>query len=277
MWPLQEIDIVTTLKSENKIHLIVAGGCQVVGYPFDSTNSFSERIRCRLLTACGCIDLTCVPHVKLTDSAKVLRAVCDETRRNHIKVIVLQLGNYEFTAYLRRMLPFESFFRSVKGLLRRDKTGGQKQVSEEIAAADRPRSPSWNFFVLKSYLKLPIYLMRRGLSGKDSMYAAQFREFVETMPKDCTVVLLLPLPCLDVSTFRFRKRGAMMFKENLNNLNAIVYDPYVPYGNGERLSDLRYYFDSIHINVAGHGKLGDDIAEIILREIRSRLCDASAK
>lgn len=262
--------------SEN-IELIVVGGCHVIGYPFDSTKSFSSRLAELLRCKSPAVVLRTVPYVKLTDVEKLMNEIATANDgRTKTSVLVLQLGNFEFTAYIERLLPA---WITKHGVARIESAVDQRVGGEAVSTY---RSKAFVYFVTKALLKLPIYWANVCLRGADRKHEKDLASLMARLPKTLSTIVMSPLPCLDFSSQLMRRRARRMFRAVALHESLLFYDPYEARPDDGSVSSWKYYFDSIHLNVRGHQRIADDLYNIILVTLCSkkkkdvRLCDGPA-
>lgn len=239
--------VVQPVVRQLSLRLIVAGGCHVVGFPFSENNSFSCLLAARLREKYSSVELRTIAYVKMTEPGKVTEALRLDENREARTIIVLQLGNFEYTAYLTSLLPAR-----LKGSVRLD--------SLEMAMADPlpaqsvypERSESFAYFVAKSFLKIPLYLLNRQTGSADALHEANLRAFLQKLPNDALILLLPPLPSLDLATRFLRRRAGPTFVRAATGLYVTLVEPFSRSDYGVFGSVSKFYYDSIHLNTKGH-------------------------
>ncbi|MFD1468457.1 hypothetical protein ACFQ48_09490 [Hymenobacter caeli] len=230
-----------------QVEIVVLGGCHVLGWPNSETRAFPAL----LSELIGAAIVARVPHLKLVQLAEKL-AVVDELRPSHV---VLQLGNYEFTAYLKSLIHqfsqvFDApFVAQNLGLCAAEAPAGAGPAAGATPPAGRPahcaRVAAAGALVGASWL-----FSRR--------YRASFRALracVQRHPAT-NFIFLSPLPCLPPADNALRRLGGWLLRHRMParpNVHWLDSHQLLPLGRG-------VFADPSHLNDRGHRVLAYGLA-----------------
>lgn len=231
------------------LEMVVLGGCHIIGWPNSKTRAFPALLG-ELVNA----DVVAlIPHLKLTQLAEKL-AVVDELRPTHV---VLQLGNYEFTGYLKSLLHQFSRVFDAQFVEQNLVKYAEEAASAASAAGTPPPAGRPAYYARVAAASLLIsasWLFSR-------QYRAGFRALracVQRHP-NTEFIFLSPLPCLPPADSALRRFGGWLLRHRLPR------QPNVHWLNSHRLlpASRKVFADQAHLNDRGHQVLAHGLAAVV--------------
>lgn len=238
--------------------LVVVGGCHVVGYLVGQENGFVQHIARRLQASA----VQALPHVGI----KKVDKVASSLQESRAKFVVLQLGNFEFSASWKQLL------QSTLGLpkfLRR--SGGKKSsaaspvpagaeaIGEQATAEQAPGhhlAPTaaltlsdWFRVVVGGVLYVVSWLIFR----KYQRQISELNSLIEQHPR-VTFVCLSPFPALAQAHNKLRRLGGWLLRRRVTQQPNLHWVDTFDTLNREDL-----FIDGIHLNEQGHRILAEQI------------------
>lgn len=241
-------------------HLVVLGGCHVVGYPIGPAQAFPALLN----EALGGGAVTTVPHVDILRLPTHLAAF-DAVQPSHV---VFQLGNYESTACLHTLwqqvrrafaFPLPGKARTAPGPVGCGLARGVASASGPGKAAPTvlPQRAE-NRLVQGARLAAAAGLL--GVVWLSARYRHSFRVLdacVRSRP-DTAFVFLSPFPNLSPTDNAMRRLGSWLLRRRLPRA------PNVHWLNAHALLNDRsaLFADLSHLNAHGHASLADGLAAV---------------
>jgi hypothetical protein len=230
-----------------QVEIVVLGGCHVVGYPIGNNEAFPTLLGDLLQ---GKI-VRQVPYLKFTHLPEQL-PLLTELRPSHV---VLQLGNYEFTASLRGLLQQYGYRISASKKPISDAALVAQQAAHESLPA---RAIRYARVVLLGLLTVLLWLF-------STQHRRSFRvlnAYIKTHP-DIKFVFLSPFPCLQPADNAIRHLGSWLLRHRL------VTQPNQHWVNSHQLlfPNKRLFVDGSHLNQCAHRVLAYGLAAAILSNI----------
>lgn len=227
------------------------GGCHVVGWPHSKARPFptllSELVDANIVGR--------VPHLRLSHLAGSLAAV-DELRPTHA---VFQLGNYEFTGYLKSLVhQYNRLFdtRLVEEKLCHYAAEAHAAEAHAGAPALRRTGPAHYARVgAAGALIAGLWLFSRKYRASFGRLAACARQY------PCTsFIFLSPLPCLSSADNALRRFGGWLLRHRLPAL------PNVHWLDSHQLlgTEAALFVDASHLNQRAHQALAYGLAAAVL-------------
>jgi hypothetical protein len=243
------------IPSSSAMKVLIAGGCQVTGFPVGQENSFPHLIRARLARAGVAIDCRAIPYLAFARFSR-LAAECRQWKPD---TLVLQVGHYEMT-------PGRRIRKLVPALSRRRK--------RPVPGATPDRMPVRVFSrrSLEARLWLGLRSLADLLSASSLVDMAQFqRELEAFFAKVSTldvenVIVLGPLPCADRLSMRYRLRAEPMYRE-LAARHGFVYMDLMdlePPSSDDSFAPAAFFSDYYHLGAAGQQKVAGEVAVELL-------------
>ncbi|MBL7721850.1 MAG: SGNH/GDSL hydrolase family protein [Chitinophagaceae bacterium] len=223
--------------------MIAIGGCHVAGYKVGEENSFVNVIA----KATGFILSHRAPQYQI----KKTTGIREKINSCHPDVVLLQLGNHEFSASLEQIL---------------------KKKDTDTTTQNEYTLPDKKEFSKKPLL-LPVVSERKAvfflrnimtpfiwgyLAYKNFKHLKNIRHIIKENP-GTRFVILSPIPCLNTADNYIRRKAARWFKwtfAGLPNVKFIDLFRYIAV-------DKRYFEDPAHLNATGHRILGRIISQYI--------------
>jgi hypothetical protein len=248
--------------------VVVWGGCHVVGYPLGPAHSFTTKL-CELGETDVVGQVANLSFLRMPNQLATLR----ELQPTHI---VLQLGNYEFSASFSHVwrLFIKAFNqKSDKGKPASSDSNSNRSVdkSADATAANQEsgngkptsignssdRAVDKSIDAPPARTKLEYYSRVGGLSLLtvltwllSSRYRRAFQHLNECVMQypGTAFFVLSPLPCLDPAANTVRRLGGWLLRNGLHN------QPNLHWLNTHEViaTDPRFFADLSHLNDAGH-------------------------
>lgn len=227
--------------------MIVLGGCHVAGYPIGPAHAFPALLG-------EVLDATLVaqvPNLQFLHLPQHLPAIAALSPSH----VVLQLGNYEFSASLRNLLhQFNQAF-------------GRRPVKKKFTKkASRPPAQLADVPVTTWLVR---YVRLAGLGPLTAvlwLLSAQHRRAFHTLNAcmrqhpDTAFVFLSPLPCLDPVTNTMRRFGGWLLRRRLAHLSNCQW-----LDSHQLVQPDRHLFvDLSHLNSEAHRTLAYGLAAALL-------------
>jgi len=224
---------------QRPIRMLFAGGCHVVGYPVGAENSFATLVQERLRETGIETEIRRLSHLKITHHSRLFTAI-EEARPD---VLVLQLGHFELSRSL------SDYFRQSSGSGKKSSSSGPSNGAA-AAVANAP------LFYLRALFKSVI----DRLLGHSVVDLPKFHRELDALAgvlgamRIPRIVILTPLGCAEPMTRYYRRRSLPFWQEAAGRCGAELLDVFSPAPQGlqRHFGIPYYYYDSIHLGVAGH-------------------------
>ncbi len=231
------------------LHILVAGGCHVAGYPIGSDYSFVNVITDRLDDLGIGAEASTLAYLPAKHVPRLVEAI----RSRRPDVTVLQLGNYETT------VTFRQYFRRKLRMKKAKASSGREHLPPN---ATFQGTRLWR-------MKCSTKLFFDTLLGHDLLdlpaLEASFTEMFDAIAREDSgqVIVLSPLPCADPLYMRYRFRlMELMYKLARSRGFVFVHSPL---GIGNQ---PQYFADPTHLNALGQESVGDSVARVISQMCR---------
>jgi hypothetical protein len=247
---------------EETVRVIVLGGCQITGYPFNCEDGFVQ-IGLHFLQREGIIvTQTLVEHVALSKRSTLLA----QTRAFEPSIVVLQLGHYE-TA-----LPFSRVIRKLLGLSRSNRgnsSGSSTQSASSVSIFEEASMLRRSVWVARMHIRNAFDIALFSPRVRLFEYESCFDEMVVGLiAQGHTIVNIEPMPCADLAINRTRRKVAEVMRRicSERRVENIRSSEEIYSAKAEGRSWRKFHFDSIHISRHAHKKLGRALG-IVLKSI----------
>jgi hypothetical protein len=221
--------------------LVILGGCHVAGYLIDPAQAFPALLGIEVVAQVATLQFIQLP--------KHLGAV-KELRPSHV---ILQLGNYEFSASLRLLL--KQYARVLGIRLRAAKAGRDKAMYPVQADAPVLQAPRYGRVA-------GLGLLISGLWVGSALHRRAFRAVNTCMRQHPATqfIFLSPLPHLDPAVNALRRLGGWLLYRGLKRLaNCHWLDSHQLLRREPAL-----FMDQGHLNEQGHRLLAQGLTVAIL-------------
>ena len=229
---------------------IAVGGCHVGGHAIDSNPSFVQLTENQT-------GLTCIlkqahfPLKKIDDLDALIQ-------NNDPEKILLQLGNYEFHASIKRILKKNKKKSSIPCTNPNNHAASESSLSSStIKSASSFRNGS-SIEPILSMLVLPFiwfFLLKR-----NRKYLMRVQELAKKYNTK-QFFILSPIPCLKYPDNYIRRRATKFIHKLLSlQPNVVFIDLF-----GQLPQYKALYFDNFHLNAIGHKNLGKIVSGEILK------------
>lgn len=221
----------------NNARFIVWGGCHVAGYLLQPTQAFSALLGGKVVAQVDTLQFVKVP--------KHLQAV-EALRPSHI---VLQLGNYEFSASLRLII---KQYRQALGMRACATKAGDAELATYPTSAARPLLTSPRYGRVAG-----LGLLISGLWISSALHRRAFREVnacVQQHPAT-QFIFLSPLPHLDPAVNSLRRLGGWLLRHRIKrttNCHWLDSHQFLP-------REPTLFVDQGHLNARGHRLLAEGV------------------
>lgn len=227
------------------------GGCHVLGWPQSKARPFPTL----LSELMGAAVVGRVPHLRLACLAEGLAAV-HALRPTHA---VFQLGNYEFTGYLKSLV--HQYNRLFDTRLVEEKLGhyAEEAHAEAADAGPLPRAGAGPGYYARlsaaGALIAGLWLFSRRYRASFGSLAACARQHPGT-----SFIFLSPLPCLAPADNAMRRFGGWLLRHRLPAL------PNVHWLDSHQLlgAEAELFVDAAHLNQRAHQALAYGLAAAML-------------
>jgi hypothetical protein len=178
--------------------LVILGGCHVAGYLIDPIQAFPALLGVEVVAQVATLQFIQLP--------KHLGAV-QELRPSHV---ILQLGNYEFSASLRLLL---KQYARVLGIRWRAAKAGRHGIAKDPVTAPVLQSPRYGRVA-------GLGLLISGLWVGSALHRRAFRAVNACMQQHPTTqfIFLSPLPHLDPAVNALRRLGGWLLRRGLKRV-----------------------------------------------------------
>jgi lysophospholipase L1-like esterase len=263
-------------KPEPGFHIAVAGGCHVYGWPIGDTSSFIQV----MLAAAPPATLSTIAPVNLRNCSPLI----PHLRQHPADVVILQLGNYETLASIKKHL------RAVLRLRR----PAQSQQESDVGVPLEPdtvfeSTPAWRRRVLSKQL----YAGSIGRMNPSLFDGEAFRLRYEKLLTDLQsetnaprlIVALSPIPCADHLIRHYRSQAAEILRQICNkvpsqsSIRVHYLDSAHALGIGHRSThalSASIFANDLHLNRRGHLLLGNALASVLHQNLWATLPDAQS-
>jgi hypothetical protein len=237
------------------IKIFAAGGCHVSGWPFDEKSGFIARATEFLDQENFKCEYRILSPLPLSKPQSATR-ICEDFNPD---ILVLQLGNYE------SITNFKKFFNKKLGINLNKKN--KNSIVSSVPTHDFIPDFKWH---IKNNLKYIIdsLFFHKVVDLKEVENKLKIFFHTVSEQKIKNVIVLSPLPCKDLTVYKYREHINKMIKETAENFGFYFFDVL----NFEKqYSHSDYIFtDPIHLNKKGHEILGrflyNEITTIINNE-----------
>ncbi len=222
---------------------IAIGGCHVEGFGARGKKSFVKVFEELTSYTAAC--------TRGTFALKKAGEINTVIQEHDPEIILLQLGNYEFHASIKKMIKSGNGSQKSSAKSTASKTSLIKQKSGQAMVVELPAPKKVGFF--NRYLIMPFIFTLQIRKNK------KFLEEVKTVIKNNPqreFIMVAPLPCLKATDNFIRSKAGLFMKRFLSdcsNVNFINLHGRVP-------QDKRLFYDPFHFNAFGHKKIGHLIA-----------------
>ena len=216
--------------------MIAIGGCHVSGYLVGEENSFIRVFLDRTGKECR----EKIPHFQL----KNIFRLREKLNRHQPDVVLLQLGNHEFHASLKRLLLPRK--KKKKNPAVSQKSAGESATSSTIVMPLRQKPQASLAF---RYLLTPFVWGL--LVKKNRKHLEELKMIIQENP-GTRFLVLSPIPCFTASDNFIRYKAGQWYKKLFGQLeNAEIIDLFAALPPKKQL-----YIDGAHLNQLGHRLLG---------------------
>jgi hypothetical protein len=241
-----------------KLRMLVAGGCHVFGHPLGAAHSFTSIAQQRLA------ETTSFEIATLRVSLKRLDPVIEFLQREHVDVLVLQLGNFECPMDIHRHIRLELLGRKPK------KNGPRQGGSDSANLALDPEmlfSPTLRWRA--GTLMHSVYDKLATAIGKPLFQPELFREMlrerlqqIAALHTGC-VIAIAPLPCAETAFQRHRLHGGAVMRQEVEAAGMLFLDAsQVLTGADGRIAD-GIFAEAMHLSREGQRLLGEALAKLV--------------
>lgn len=239
--------------SIQKPTIAVLGGCHVVGYALEDEEPFSVLLT-RLLEGTLARQVANVQFIHLPKHLVQLEF-------SRLTYVVLQLGNYEFSASFRLLLrQFKRAFNLTKSV-RPSKQPSQATTSghSNVANHDVPHR-NW----LAEHIRVSgLSLLTATLWLTSAKHRRAFRALNESIQRcpNTTFIILSPFPCLEPAANALRQFGGQLMRRRLRN------QPNLHWFDSHQLlrADPCLFVDQLHLNGEAHRMVAHSLAALSSR------------
>jgi hypothetical protein len=230
---------------------IAVGGCHVGGHAINSSPSFVQLTESQT-------GLTCIlkeAHFPLKKISQLDFLI----EKNDPEKILLQLGNYEFHASIKRLL---------KKKKKNNSSSGKEGISHSVSKNDSSLSSTLSGGFKKETRIEPLLRMFvlpfiwLFLLNRNRLYLTRVQELTKKYSSK-QFFILSPIPSLKYSDNYIRRKAAKFINKLLSlQPNVICIDLF------EQLPRYKaLYVDSFHLNAIGHKKLGKIVSNEMLKTL----------
>lgn len=233
------------------VEIVVVGGCHVLGWPQSKARPFptllSELVGAKVVGQ--------VPHLRLSHMEGGLAAV-NELHPTHA---VFQMGNYEFTGYLKTLVHQYNYLFNTR-LAEEKLAHYSKKTQPETAGAEAMKRTEAG---LSYYARVGAAgALITGLWLFSWQYRANFRslEACARQHPDTSFIFLSPLPCLAPVDNTMRRFGGWLLRHRLPTLSNVHWlDSHQLLG-----AEAELFVDEAHLNQRAHQALAYGLAAVML-------------
>ena len=235
-----------------RVEIVALGGCHILGHPISQDHSFpsllAEMLGGEVVMRGG--------HLQFVRLPEHLAAV-GALRPSHV---VFQLGNYEFSASLRRSV--NQFKRAFGAQPTQKESGGSRSLSSLSSAAGSAMAPGREAWPVHHARVAGLRLLAAALWRLSPHHRNAFRALNEFMRQhhDTDFIFLSPFPCLDPAANALRRLGGRLLRGGLASL------PNCHWLDSHRLlrPDPALFADLYHLNRRAHCALAHGLAALAL-------------
>ena len=235
------------------LKLLIVGGCHVNGFLVGERRGSVAVMRDDLVAhGIPVITSTLAPI-----SVKDVKAVSDLRDKERPDIVILQLGNYE-TSQL-----YQKAIRRALHISRRRKAApvhGCVVGARSEVAVDEPHARWWNDCWMWGKYSVDRLLGSRLVNVGD--FGVAFESFCQTLAQgNGPVVVLSPIPCVDVMAMRYRRRLGGVMREVAMDCRSLYVDLLSEEWAGAS------FINHFHLGAAEHLRLGRRLADVLRREV----------
>jgi hypothetical protein len=221
---------------------VAIGGCHVEGYGANGNKSFINVIDEN------------TPYfpvfTRSTFAIKRNTEIAEAILKHDPEMILLQLGNYEFHASIKKMIKKKkssSSSGSSSSMTSSSMTSSGSSFSSSAVILPFDDKPGVNIF--QRYFLLP--LIWKILYRKNGKNLEKIKEIVSQNPNR-EFVFLSPFPCLKNSDDFVRNKAGKFMKIYFEGMKNVTFIDL----HGKIQRDKRLFADPFHFNAIGHKKIG---------------------
>ena len=231
-----------------RVEIVALGGCHILGHPISQDHSFPSLLAEML----GGEVVMRVGHLQFMRLPEHLAAV-GALRPSHV---VFQLGNYEFSASLRRSMG--QFKRAFGAQPNKKSSVSSRSLSSSSSAAGSAVAPGREAWLVHHARVAGLRLLAAApwrLSPRHRNAFRTLNEFMRQHP-DTDFIFLSPFPCLDPAANALRRLGGRLLRGGLASL------PNCHWLDTHRLlrPNSSLFIDQLHLNYDGHQVLAQGLA-----------------
>lgn len=225
--------------------IIAIGGCHVAGYKVGDDYSFVNNIVRN--TGLSCIHK--VPNYQI----KKIVGIREKLNQYHPDIALLQLGNYEFHASLKKL--FEKKKKKSKLTVTQSNTPSVLSQTESdksnilLPIVNEPKAG----FLIRNIITPLIW---RVLVHKNKKYLKELKQIVLENPS-VKFIILSPIPCVKDSDRLIRRRAGNWYHKLFSRMSNVTYIDLSKFIS----TDKKYFIDPAHLNKIGHRILAKAVTQ----------------
>lgn len=240
---------------------LAIGGCHLEGYPIGYTNSFIYNIS---------KSFSKDVHVRANFPLSHIHKIAMLIERYNPSVVVLQLGNYEFDASLKKTL---QLWRKKRKTDVEKKAANATFKSELVTVSNKANASKTNitysstpvlnnaFSSFFQWAWVPFVSAARTYLAADSI--KRLKQITQQYPS-IRFIMLTPLPLAKAADNWVRKRAAAFYKKQFSGLkNVTTLDTH------SMLTNPPIFVDPSHLNQVGHAIL-QHVLELEIEKIKQK-------
>ena len=224
---------------------IVFGGCHVAGYGVGEQNSFINFFSSQSKTEC----LNIFSNFQI----KNIQAIDKIIERYDPEFVLLQLGNYEFHASLKKL-----FLNRKSSKDSQDNSDSRQSEIETGSPANKINIsfPGKNQISNNIFSNCLTSLIWEIIKKRTSVHLSQLKNIIASHPGR-KFIILSPVPCIKKNDLIIRSKGGKLFKELFSSFENTTYVDLFSHIPPTR----KYFKDSAHLNRRGHYLLARAISK----------------
>jgi lysophospholipase L1-like esterase len=257
-------------------HIVVAGGCHLYGWPIGDTSSFIRV----MLSSAPTATLSTLAPVNLRNCSALIPLI----RLQPADVVILQLGNYETLASIKKHL------RSVLRFRRSAQSRQESDIGIQLEPDTNFQStPTWRrrIFYKQIYSK-SLGHMSPPLFDSEAFRLHHTQVLTELQSETHAprlIVALSPIPCADHLIRHYRSQAAEILRQVCSNLpphptsQVHFFDSAQALGiDGRNIETLAagIFADDLHLNRRGHLLLGNALASVLQQNLWAVVTEAQS-
>ncbi|MBC9909142.1 SGNH/GDSL hydrolase family protein [Chitinophaga varians] len=233
------------------IKVLAIGGCHIAGYGLPNQKDNFVDV---LISAVNSEEITFEKKTQEYVALKNFRQKTDNIHEFAPHILLIQLGNHEFTFSLKKEL-----FSSLK-LKKKKKVVRETSADTPPAAkAGMVSRPQYLKVVVKSWFKLAFDTLVSVTEKKLQVRKAELRQFIELLDQlNYDIILLSPFPVLDKFDQKTRRSASKVIEHHEFRNKKIRY-----INTHALVPQKRTYFqDPIHLNKEGHLRIANKLQSV---------------